>query len=139
MPMEFVTFEDAAVDAERWIIEMMAELHTADRSKAVACLRAGLQAVRESVSAEEAAEIAQRLPLIVRGLFFEGWSPAERNPLAFPDLVRLIHRRHATCEARVVARAIVCVLQRCLPDIYIDIGDDCDDPQLDSVLAQMAA
>lgn len=39
-------------------------------------LRAVLHALRDRLSIEEATDFASQLPLLVRGLFFEGWTPA---------------------------------------------------------------
>jgi uncharacterized protein (DUF2267 family) len=40
-------------------------------------LRAVLQTLRDRLPAEEAAHLAAQLPLMIRGIFFEGWHPAQ--------------------------------------------------------------
>ncbi len=53
----------------------MAELGTTDPHRAVRALGAGLESLRDLLTPAEAARFGARLPLLVRGLFFEGWDP----------------------------------------------------------------
>jgi uncharacterized protein (DUF2267 family) len=59
-----------------WIRDMMSALRTDDEQRAMHALRAGLQALRDRLSVEEAAQLSAQLPLVVRGMFFEGWDPS---------------------------------------------------------------
>jgi uncharacterized protein (DUF2267 family) len=61
--------------ANIWVKEMMAELRTADAPQALHALRAGLHALRDRLTVDEAAQLSAQLPLLVRGIFFEGWDP----------------------------------------------------------------
>jgi uncharacterized protein (DUF2267 family) len=69
-------FDHATMKADAWIREMMRELGTDDPRQAYHALAAALQTLRDRLRAEEAAQLAAQLPLLVRGLFFEGWDPA---------------------------------------------------------------
>jgi uncharacterized protein (DUF2267 family) len=79
-------FDKMNQDAEVWVKEMMGELQCLDGDKALHALRAGLQALRDRLSVEEAAQLSAQLPTIIRGLFFAGWDPTGK-PL------RIRHRR----------------------------------------------
>ena len=60
--------------ANLWLREMMAELGIDDPQHALACLRAGLHALRDRLTVEEAAQLSAQLPLIVRGnILTPGW------------------------------------------------------------------
>lgn len=61
-----------------WLKEIMERLETADRHRAYMALKVTLHALRDRLSVEEAAQLGAQLPLIVRGLFFEGWRPAAK-------------------------------------------------------------
>jgi uncharacterized protein (DUF2267 family) len=69
-------FDHATQKADIWIRDMMRELGTDDPRQAYHALRAALQTLRDRLRVEEAAQLSAQLPLLVRGLFFEGWHPA---------------------------------------------------------------
>jgi uncharacterized protein (DUF2267 family) len=87
-------FDHATEKANVWIKDMMRELQTDDPRIAYHALAAALQTLRDSLRVDEAAQLAAQLPLIVRGLFYEGWRPAStpvhvRRP---PEVLELFAR-----------------------------------------------
>lgn len=70
------TFEHATEKAGIWLKDMMHELGTDDPRLAYHALSAALHALRDRLGVNEAAQLAAQLPLLVRGLFYEGWHPA---------------------------------------------------------------
>ena len=99
-----------------WIEDMMAELHTENADKAMHALRAGLQALRDRLSVDEAAHLSAQLPLIVRGMFFEGWDPTGK-PLRIrhrEDFLALVREKFGRDDAAAneIVRALFRVLQR---------------------------
>jgi len=69
-------FGHAVETADIWIRDMMRELGTNDPRQAYHALTAALHTVRDRLRVDEAAQLAAQLPLLLRGLFFEGWHPA---------------------------------------------------------------
>lgn len=69
-------FDHAVEKANIWIKDMMRELQTNDPRLAYHALGAALQTVRDTLRTDEAAQLAAQLPLLVRGLYYEGWRPA---------------------------------------------------------------
>lgn len=69
--------EKSAQETNVWLNEIEQRLDIADRRKAFGALRATLHAVRDRIGADHALQLAARLPLLIKGLFFENWQPSE--------------------------------------------------------------
>jgi uncharacterized protein (DUF2267 family) len=92
----------------------MAELHLADRHQAYLALRATLHALRDRLTVDEAAHLGAQLPMLIRGLYYEGWTPRGK-PIKWHRDEFLDHiRAHcAVCDdvdPEHVARAVFKVL-----------------------------
>jgi uncharacterized protein (DUF2267 family) len=65
-----------------------------DQSQAYTALRAVLHALRDRLTINEAADLGAQLPMLVRGIYYEGWNPSrtprteERHLDEFLDHVR---------------------------------------------------
>ena len=59
-----------------WINELKERLDWVGHREALHLMRATLTAVRDHLSHDEAADFAAQLPLLIRGMFYEGWHPA---------------------------------------------------------------
>jgi uncharacterized protein (DUF2267 family) len=110
-------FDHAVQKADIWIADTMRELGTKDPKIAYHALSAGLQALRDRLRVDEAAQLAAQLPLLIRGLFYEGWHPAStpvhaRQPQEF---IALFERKAGDGENVDPERALAAlfsVLQR---------------------------
>lgn len=60
---------------QQWLKELKDRGELADETAAYKVLRSVLHQLRDRLTVEEAVELAAQMPLIVRGLFFEGWQP----------------------------------------------------------------
>ncbi len=90
-------FDRANQHAIVWVKDMMAALGTEDPRKGLHALRAGLHALRDRLSVDEAAQLSAQLPLVVRGVFFEGWHPSGK-PLRIrrkADFLALVREKYA--------------------------------------------
>ena len=110
-------FSKVSQQATVWVKDMMSELPTPDPEKALHALRAGLQALRDRLSVDEAAQLAAQLPLLVRGLFFEGWDPSGkplrlRHKAEFLALVREKYRPREDAPPEQIVAALFRVLAR---------------------------
>lgn len=68
------TFSHGAEQAQHWVNEVAGELDW-DVQRAYRLLRAVLHALRDWLPPEEMSDLAAQLPVLVRGVFFEGWHP----------------------------------------------------------------
>lgn len=60
-----------------WLQELGHDGGFRDERQAYNVLRAVLQALRDRLTVDEAAHLGAQLPLVVRGLYYEGWRPSE--------------------------------------------------------------
>jgi uncharacterized protein (DUF2267 family) len=67
--------EKTVAQTYRWLNEIMEHMPTKDRREAYHALRAVLIALRDRLPVEEVSDLAAQMPMLVRGIFFEGWDP----------------------------------------------------------------
>lgn len=70
-------FEKTSQKSQIWIDEIKAELDTADDERAYLALRTVLHSLRNHLQINEAIHLGAELPMLIRGLYFEGWEPKE--------------------------------------------------------------
>jgi uncharacterized protein (DUF2267 family) len=91
----------------RWVDEVCAEMGDADRAHGWNALRAVLQNLRDLVDSDEAVQLGAQLPLLLRGLFYEGWNPLRPVPPQRDREVFLQAVQHGLGSARIDAQEAV--------------------------------
>lgn len=71
-------FDETVHLTNTWLKELMEELDWDERHRAYRALRATLHALRDRLPVESAAHLAAQLPMLVRGFYYEGWSPGKQ-------------------------------------------------------------
>ena len=89
---ESALFEGSVQKAREWVHDLANELgRPEDPHYAYRVMRSFLHVLRDRLPVEEAAHFAAQLPELVRGLYFEGWRPAD-TPQAYHDLNTFLER-----------------------------------------------
>jgi uncharacterized protein (DUF2267 family) len=69
-------FDETVHITNTWLHEITSRLGWDDRQKGYRVLRASLHALRDRMPVAEAAQFSAQLPILLRGIFFEGWRPS---------------------------------------------------------------
>ena len=75
-PTTISTFTQAAQQAQQWVNELAGALHWSEQH-AYRLLKAVLHTLRDWLSQEEMADLSAQLPVLIRGIYFEGWKPSD--------------------------------------------------------------
>lgn len=60
-----------------WLNQINAELGWEEHARSYLLMRATLHALRDWLSVDEAADLSAQLPLLIRGIYFDGWNPSD--------------------------------------------------------------
>ena len=99
-----------------WLKEITDRLGFPNEKAGFAALRAVLHALRDRLPQENAAELGAQLPMVIRGMYYEGWAPQRepsrvRRQQEFFDLVAAELKDHTELrDARRVTRIVFGVL-----------------------------
>jgi uncharacterized protein (DUF2267 family) len=86
-------FDTTLQETNLWLKEVESHLAQCGRQEAYAATRAVLHVLRDRLAPEAALNFSAQLPLLLRGVFFEGWTLSNkpvrlRTVKAFSDAVR---------------------------------------------------
>jgi len=75
-------FDTTVHKTNAWLSEIMLNMGWDSRHKAWMGLRAVLHELRDRLTVEEMASLGAQLPMLVRGMYFEGWHPRHERSRA---------------------------------------------------------
>ena len=87
---EIEVFETTKNKTNLWLKDVMEELELTDKKKAYSALRGTLHILRDRLMVEESVNFAAQLPMLLRGLYFEGWRPTH-VPLSVRKKADFVH------------------------------------------------
>jgi uncharacterized protein (DUF2267 family) len=108
-------FDRTVQNSNLWLKELMELLGWQDRHGAYLALRATLHALRDRLTLEEMAHLGAQLPLLLRGMYYDGWDP-DAQPLRlkrkddFLDLIAERFRSIDPIDTEAIARAVFTLL-----------------------------
>jgi uncharacterized protein (DUF2267 family) len=110
-------FDSTLQTTNIWLNEVMERLAWQDKHRAYLALRAVLHALRDRLTVEEATDLGAQLPMLIRGFYYEGWTPVgkpvkERRRQEFLAHVAEAFRNDPDVQPEQVARAVFQVLAK---------------------------
>lgn len=101
-------------ETNRWL-EALEDQLGCDRHQAYAAMRAVMHVLRDRLEPASAMRLAAQLPMLLKGVYVEGWRPDEtpvrlRTTGAFVKAVRAALPQNFTPDAEVATRAALAVL-----------------------------
>jgi len=110
-------FDSTVHMTNHWLNEIMERMHWDDPQKAYHALRAVLHALRDRLPVNHAAALGAQLPMLVRGIFYEGWNPSrtrikERKKADFVYHIHEAFRDAPFVDAEEVTRAVLRVIAK---------------------------
>ena len=119
------TFVHTVEKSRRWVDELAMELHVADPDRALHALRAGLHAIRDWLPDREVVALGAQLPMLIRGIYYEGWRLGTRQHGRDRDAIYAAIRRELahdplTATATNVLTAVIHLLFRHVSNGEID-------------------
>ena len=109
------SFDHAAQEGNLWLRKLEERFAFDTPGHSVAALRATLHVLRDRLTPEMAVHLSAQLPMVIRGLFFEGWKMS-RTPTGDDSIEMFCGRIAAQLppnfpfDARIVASAVFDVM-----------------------------
>ena len=118
-------FDRTLHKANIWLKDVMVQLDWQDYQRAYRALRAVLHALRDRLTIEEATDLGAQLPMLVRGIYYEGWNPthtpvAARRRDEFLRDVAVEFGGDLDLDTEPIARAVFSVLEQHVTEGEID-------------------
>lgn len=114
--MTISVFEKTLQKSNEWLDSMQIALDwPADKQDAYHAMRAGLHFLRDRLTPTETAHLSAQLPMLLRGLYYEGWNPSDK-PLdinTYEELTEYLADaidRDIIADPTVIMRALFSVL-----------------------------
>jgi len=115
MTTGLAVFDTTLQHSNAWLKAIEARLRPCDRSQAYAALRAVTHVLRDRLPMAGVLGLSAQLPILLRGVFLEGWRPTEaptgiRHPLTFAEAVEAQLPKGFPREGLGAVRAVLQVL-----------------------------
>ncbi len=124
------TIAHSVQQMQEWLKELRDNGDLADLDQALAVLRVVLHELRNRLTVEEAVDLGAQLPLLVKGIYYEGWQPRR-----VPHKVRT--------RQKFIDETIIALLPHTVPaepairDVFALLAHHCDPGEIADVIDQL--
>lgn len=115
---------------QEWLKELRDNGDLADETEALSVLRGVLHQLRDRLTPEEALELGAQLPVIVRGIYYEGWRPSRT-----PEKVRTRQKFLDEVLLKMLPRRVA--PEAAVRDVFALLAHHCDPGEIGDVIAQL--
>jgi uncharacterized protein (DUF2267 family) len=102
--------------SREWLNDIMSAIGADDAHLAYGALRAVLHALRDRLTVDEAVQLGAQLPMLIRGLYYDGWcprgKPKKTHKAEFLAAIRHQLPGPGRLHPELLARAVLTVLSR---------------------------
>lgn len=126
------TIAHAVQQSQEWLKELCDNGDLASEAEAYSVLRAVLHQLRDRLTVGEAVDLAQQLPLIVRGVYFEGWRPSH-----VPEKIRSRQKFLDQVATRLLPHRVS--PEQAVRDVFALLAHHCDPGGIADVIGQLPA
>lgn len=107
--------DEAVQAANVWINELDYRTGWDNKQRSYRLLRSALHAIRDNLSVDEAADLGAQLPILIRGVYYEGWNPSKtpkrlRTAEAFVEEIQKDFRTDPIGDTTHAVQAVVDLL-----------------------------
>ncbi len=109
------TFAHTLIKSRRWVDELAEDLGLADPDRAIRALRAGLHGVRDFLPDGAVVALGAQLPMLIRGLYYDGWRQGKHHHGRDRDAIHAVLRSqlgNETISATRILEAVIHLLAR---------------------------
>jgi uncharacterized protein (DUF2267 family) len=103
-----------------WLRDILSQLKWQSKESAYQALRGTLHALRDRLPAEEAVDLAAQLPLLVKGMYYDGWTLRDKpEKYKKEEFARRVHAQFefdTNVNPAEVIRAVLRVMYRHMGD-----------------------
>jgi uncharacterized protein (DUF2267 family) len=115
--------DNAAQSANVWVNEVDYRTDWGNKQRSYRLLRQVLHVIRDHLSVDEAAQLGAQLPMLIRGIYYDGWNPSAsqatlRDPTAFVEKVQEAFSADPMEDAAKAIAAVIDVL-----DAHVSEGE----------------
>jgi uncharacterized protein (DUF2267 family) len=122
----------ALQQAQEWLKELCDNGDLSGEAQAYSVLRVVLHQLRDRLTVEEAVDLGAQLPLIVRGIYYEGWRP-HRTPTKVRTREKFVN------EVTLALLPQTVPAERAVRDVFALLAHHCDPGEISDVIGQLPA
>jgi uncharacterized protein (DUF2267 family) len=126
------TIAHAVQQSQEWLKELRDNGGLEDEATAYSVMRAVLHQLRDRLSLQEAVDLGAQLPLIVRGVYYEGWRPSQA-----PEKIRSKQKFLDDITMKLLPNRIP--PEPAVRDVFALLAHHCDPGEIGHVIDQLPA